>query len=176
MTDTTPGAVTDGGPGVPEGLTDAEKLSALQTYMAVLKPIEAALRARVTADMGKQHVERRGAYLPDGTKLASVGYSGGRKSVKVTDDAAALAWAERNYPDEVETVRVVRPAFLKKLLDVAGSLPVGSEGLDPATGQILDFIKVTQGNPFVSVTTTEEGVERMSVLANGFVAMIEGKS
>lgn len=158
-----------------QGLTDAEKLAALETYAKVLKPAAESLRAKVTHDMGQMHVERVGAFLPDGTKLASVGHSDGRKSAKVTDEAAALAWAEKNYPDEVQTVRVIRPAFLKKLLDVAGSLPVGP-GLDPSTGQELPFIQVALGNPYVTVTTTKEGVERMAALANGFVAMIEGKS
>jgi len=170
MTDNVPGAVHDDGPG---GLTDAEKLAALEAYLKVLKPVADALRAKVTADMGRMHVERVGAFLPDGTKLAAVGHSDGRKSVKITDEPAALAWAERNYPDEVQTVRVVRPAFLKKLLDVAGSLPVGSEGLDSATGEVLGFIEVTQGKPYVTVTTTDEGVGRMAALANGFVAMLE---
>jgi hypothetical protein len=156
-----------------QALTDAEKLAALETYLKVLKPTAETLRAAVTADMGKRHVERVGAFLPDGTKLAAVGHSNGRKSVKVTDEAAALAWAEKNYPDEVQTVRAIRPAFLKKLLDVAASLPVGSEGLDPATGQVLPFIEVLQGSPYVTVTTTKEGVERMASLANGFVAMLE---
>jgi len=160
---------------IPSGLTDAEKLAAIETYLKVLKPVADALRARVTADMGAMHIERVGAFLPDGTKLAAVGHSDGRKSVKVTDEAGALAWAERNYPDEVQTVRVIRPAFLKKLLDVAGSLPVGSVGLDSATGEELPFIEVLQGNPYVTVTTTDEGVGRMATLANGFVAMIEGK-
>lgn len=159
----------------PIRLTDAEKLAALETYMKVLKPAAEALRAQVTTDMGKMHVERVGAFLPDGTKLAAVGHSDGRRSAKVIDEAAALAWAEQNYPEEVQTVRVVRPAFLKKLLDVAGSLPVGP-GLDSSTGQELPFIQVSLGNPFVTVTTTKEGVERMASLANGFVAMIEGSN
>jgi hypothetical protein len=165
MTDATP------------GLTDAEKLAALETYLKVLKASAEALRTRVTADMGVRRVERVGAFLPDGTKLAAVSRSDGRKSVKVTDEAAALAWAERNYPGEVQSVRAIRPAFLKKLLDVAGSLPVGSAGLDVSTGEELPFIEVTQGNPYVMVTTTDDGVERIAALANGFVAMLEsGKS
>jgi hypothetical protein len=162
----------DEGPGLAE-LTDAEKLAALETYLKVLDPMSKALRESVTKDMGKRHVEKVGAYLPDGAKIASVTRSEGRKSVKVTDEAAALAWAERNYPDEVQTVRIIRPAFLKKLLDVAGSLPVGSAGLDSATGEELPFIEVYQGNPYVTVTTTEDGRDRMATLAGGFVAMLE---
>jgi hypothetical protein len=157
----------------PSGLTDAEKLAALETYLKVLEPVAKSLRARLAVDMGRAHVEKVGAFLPDGVKLASVGRSDGRKSAKVVDEAAALVWAEKNYPDEVQTVRAIRPAFLKKLLDVAGSLPVGSDGLDSATGQVLPFIKVVQGNPYLVVTTTDEGVERMTALANGFTAMLE---
>jgi len=154
-------------------LTDAEKLAALETYLKVLKSTADTLRASVTTDMRDRNVERVGAYLPDGTKMASVSYSDGRKAVRVIDEAGALAWAERNYPDEVQTVRTIRPGFLKKLLDVAGSLPVGSMGLDSATGELLPFIQVQQGNPYVTVTTTKDGVNRMATLAGGFVAMLE---
>ena len=69
-------------------------------------------------------------------------------------------------------MKAVNPAFLKKLLDVAGSLPVGSKGLDPSTGEELDFIEVQQGNPYVTVTTTDEGRDRMATLAGGFAAML----
>jgi hypothetical protein len=167
MTDPTTGAATDGGP----GMTDEEKLAALETYLKVLDPMSKALRAKVTEDMGKRHAEKVGAYLPDGTKLASVSRSGGKKTAKVVDPAAALVWCIRNYPGEI--VRAVNPAFLKKLLDVAGSLPVGSKGLDPSTGEELPFIEVQQGNPYVTVTTTDEGRERMAALAGGFAAMLE---
>jgi len=154
-------------------LTDEEKLAAIETYLKVLTPMAKALRARVTADMGKRHVEKVGAYLPGGTKMASVTRSDGRRSVQY-DAAEALAWCAERYPGEIETITQVRPAFLEKLLDVAGSLPVGSKGLDPATGEELPFIEVTQGAPYVTITTTEEGVARMTALAHGFTAMLEG--
>jgi hypothetical protein len=153
------------------GLTDAEKLSALDAYLKVLKPAAEALRAQVTDDMGKRRVEKVGAYLPDGTKLASVTRSEGRISAHVTDEAAALKWCTERYPDEVETVRIIRPAFLKMLLDTAKD---GDVGVDPRTGEVLPFIEVTQGSPFVTVLSTALGKERMAALANGFAAMIEG--
>jgi hypothetical protein len=157
----------------PPKLTDAERLAALQAYLKALGPVEKGLRARVTRDMGIRHVERVGAYLPDGTKIAAVGYSEGNRTAKVVDAAAALAWCLKQYPGEVQTVQVVRPAFLKKLLDVAGSLPVG-KGLDPETGEELPFIEVTRGDPYVTVTTTSAGVGRMEALALGFTRMLEG--
>lgn len=153
------------------GLTDAEKLSALQTYLAVLKPMEAALRARVTEDMGARHVERVGAYLPDGTKLASVGYTPGRTTAKVTDPEAALKWCLDRYPDEI--VKAINPAFLKGILDVSKTGQVGDPGVDPRTGELLNFVQVMQGDPFVTVTTTDEGVARMEALAAGFAGMLE---
>lgn len=169
-----PEGLTDAEVALPEGLTDAEKLSALQTYLAVLKPMEAALRARVTEDMGARHVERVGAYLPDGTKLAAVGYTPGRVTAKVTDPDAALRWCLRAYPDEI--VHAINPAFLKALTDYAKKVgKVGDEGVDPRTGEVLTFIEVVTGSPYVTVTTTDEGVDRMAGLASGFVAMIEGK-
>jgi hypothetical protein len=154
------------------GMTDAEKLAALGTYLKVLGGTERELRTTVTDDMGKRHVEKVGAYLPDGTKMASVARSDGKRTVKINEDAA-LKWCAERHPDEVVTVQMVRPAFLKKLADIAGSLPVGSKGLDSATGEELDFIEVVQGSPYVTVTTTKEGIARMEALAHGFTGMLE---
>jgi hypothetical protein len=168
MTDNVPGAVQDDGPG---GLTDAEKLAALETYLKVLKPTAETLRAAVTADMGKRRVERVGAYLPDGTKMAAVGYSSGRTSARITDETAALNWVLARYPTEVQVIKMIRPAFLKVLLDDAKANGVG---IDKGTGEVLPFIEVSQGAPYVTVTTTTEGVERMASLANGFIGMLEG--
>lgn len=171
MTDMTPRAATDGGP-APDGMTDAEKLTALQTYLKALEPIEKSLRERVTRQLGELKVERVGAYLPDGEKLGAVGYNAGRKSAKVTDPAAALAWCIARYPDEI--VRAINPAFLKKLTAYAGAVgAVGEPGVDPLTGEILPFIEVQQGGAFVTVTTTKEGVARMTQLAYGFAGMVE---
>lgn len=156
-----------------DGLTDAEKLAALETYLKTLEPIAKALRAQVTADMGARRVERVGAYLPDGTKMAAVGYSGGRKTAKVTDSAAALKWCQAQYPEAI--VQAINPAFLKAITDHSAKVGfVGEPGVDPHTGELLTFIEVVQGNPYVTVTTTTEGVDRLAALAGGFVAMLEG--
>lgn len=155
-----------------EGLTDAEQLAAVETYLKALKPIGAALRTRVTEDMGTRRVERVGAYLPDGTKMAAVGYRAGAKTAKVTDPAAALRWCLDRYPDEI--VKAINPAFLTALLDVAKvGGAVGEPGVDPRTGEILNFIEVVQGPPGVTVTTTKEGVARMETLARGFARTLE---
>lgn len=171
MSATTPGATVVGGPG--PGLTDVEKLAALDTYLKVLTETASKLRATVTADMGNQHDERVGAFLPDGTKIASITRSDGRKSATIVDEQAALEWCKSRYPTEVVTVEMIRPAFRKKFLDIAGSLPVGSQGLDSATGEELPFIEVRQGAPYVTVLKTDEGKARMTALAHGFAGMLE---
>lgn len=163
-TETTGAALEEGGP----GLTDRQRLAALDAYLKALKPVADALRAKVEGDMAAAHDERVGAHLPDGTKLASITRSDGKKSVKVTDEAALLAWCKKEHPEHVYTVEMVRPAYRTFLTDVAGSLPLGSKGLDPSTGRELPFIEVQQGSPYVTVTATPEGKQRMQALAHGF--------
>jgi hypothetical protein len=171
MTDTTTGSVTDGGPGRPE-LTDAEKLAALGTYIRVLTGMEEQLRTAVEEDMGRRHVEKVGAYLPDGTKMASVSRSGGRKTAKVTNPSWALIWVRDRYPGEI--VESINPAFLKKLTDYAlSNCTVGEHGVDPKTGEELPFITVEQGNPYVSIVTTPDGFAALTALAHGFARMLE---
>ncbi len=159
-----------------EKLTNAEKLAAIETYMKTLKTISEALRHTVTIEMGTRHVERVGAFLPDGTKIAAVGYSDGRMSARVTDEAAALEWCLNRYPDEVQTVQIIRPAFLKMLIDIAKADDAkdGDKGVDPRTGEELPFIEVGRGKPYVTVTTTKDGVARMEALAYGFAGTLEG--
>jgi hypothetical protein len=171
MTNETNGVATTGGP-AGAGMTDAEKLTALQTYMKALKPLEEALRAAVAADLKVRKVEKVGAYLPDGEKLGAVGLNPGRKTATVTDSGAALRWALAHRPEAV--VQTVAPAFLKALTDYAAKVgEPGEPGVDPETGEVLDFIEVRQGNPFVTVTTTKEGIARMTQLAHGFAGMLE---
>lgn len=174
MSNETTGPATDGGAPAP-GLTNAEKLAALQTYLKALTPMEKALRQQVVDEMGSLRVEKVGAYLPDGEKIGAIGYNRGRKSATVTDSAAALRWALERHPEAV--VQAISPAFLKALTDHAAKVgEPGEKGVDPETGEQLPFIEVRQGDPFVTVTTTKQGVERMTQLAHGFAGMLEGPS
>jgi hypothetical protein len=152
--------------------TDAEKLAAVGTYVKVLTGIEKGLRAAVTKDMGDRRVEKVGAYLPDGTKMASVSRSDGKKTARVTNPAHALLWCLKHHPEEI--VQAINPAFLKKLTDYAqANCEIGEHGVDPYTGEELTFIEVARGNPYVTITTTDDGVARMTALAQGFAGMLE---
>lgn len=154
----------------PTPASDVLKLAALDTYLKVLDPMAKDLRKRVTADMGRQGHEKLAAKLPDGIKLASVTRSDGRKTAKVTDEAAALAWCLKNHPEEIVTVQSIRPSFLAKLLAAAKT---DGYGIDKPTGEVLPFIEVVQGNPYVTIFATDEGDARMEALAHGFAAMLE---
>lgn len=152
-------------------LTDRQKLVALETYIKFIKSHADGLRVRVTEEMGRNDDERVGAKLPDGTKIGTISYSEGRVGAKVEDEAAALAWCLRAHPSEVQTVQIIRPAYMKSLLDTAKAEGVG---IDLSTGEILPFIKVEKGQPFITVTSTKDGTERMAMLAEGFPNMLEG--
>jgi len=170
MTEQTTGAVHHGAP--TDGLTNAEKLTALQTYVKALKPMEEHLRRAALADLQSAKAERVGAYLPSGEKIGAVSLSKGRKTAKVTDAAAALRWCLAKYPEAI--VQAINPAFLKKLTDHSAAVGmIGEPGVDPETGEALDFIEVQQGDPYVTVTTTKEGVAHMTQLAHGFAGMLE---
>jgi hypothetical protein len=171
VTDETNGAPTAGGPAGAE-LTNAEKLTALASYLKALKPIEEHLRAATIADMQTNRAERVGAFMPDGEKIGAVGYNPGNKKARVTDPAAALAWCLRKYPDAV--VQAISPAFLKAITDYSAKVgEVGEPGVDGRDGELLDFITVEKGAAFVTVTPTKEGVARMTALAGGFAGMLE---
>lgn len=153
-------------------LTDAEKLTAIDSYIKTLTTMAKELRTKVTDEMGMRRTERVGAYLPDGTKIGAVTHSAGNKTAKVIDQEAALKWCTDRYPDEI--VRAINPAFLKGLLDAAKATgSPGEPGYDPRTGEVLDFIEVVRGAPYVVVTTTDDGVDRMRALAFGFAGMLE---
>lgn len=172
MTDETTGAPLAGGPAGAE-LTNAEKLTALTAYLKAMKPLEEHLRAATVADMQRNRAERVGAFMPDGEKIGAVGYNSGNRRTRVTDQAAAVAWCIQRYPDAI--VKAINPAFLKAICEYSAKTgQVGEPGVDPKTGEVLDFLIVEQGNPFVTVTPTKEGVARMTALAHGFAGMLEG--
>jgi hypothetical protein len=171
MRDEKTGPVDHGG-ALADGLTNAEKLVAISTYVKVLKSMEGPLRDAALDDLLSVKSERVGAYLPGGEKIGTVGVVSGSKKAVVTDEAKALRWVLSTYPGAV--IQSISPSFLKSLLDHAAKSGMpGEPGVDPETGELLDFIEVRQGDPHVSVSTTKEGVARMTQLAHGFAGMLE---
>lgn len=85
--------------------------------------------------------ERKAAVI-NGHNLGYVTLANGRKSVSVDDETAFLAWIEARWPSEVE--KTVRPAFRKKMLDLA--LKRGA--LIDGDGVVCEAVSVRQGDPY----------------------------
>lgn len=98
----------------------------------------------------------------DGTKLGTVSVSDGKKTAKVSDESALLAWVKANRPDQLRYV--VEPAYidaLKKLAVEHGS------AVDKDTGEVIPGIEVTEGDPFASARPTAEAKALMHDLLAG---------
>lgn len=108
-------------------------LERLKTLEAELKT-SLGLRAgeRVSADFGGFH-------------LGFVTMARGRKTARVVNEAAFLAYVKARFPGEVEVVERVNPAFQKRLLDEAAKQGAFKDD----DGITIDgIIQVTQGEPY----------------------------
>ncbi|MFI9203307.1 hypothetical protein [Streptomyces sp. NPDC053048] len=135
-------------PGAPK-YTPAE-IKAATTKEAVLKALfdqiekayEAA-RTDVQAMLDEQQKTTGGtkfdAMLPDGTKVADIGLTGGEPAAKITDPQAFNTWARERFPSEAVTrlVKSVQPRFVELLLDQMTAAGV-AQVVDEETGEVLD--------------------------------------
>ncbi|MGW1770665.1 hypothetical protein [Streptomyces sp. NPDC002104] len=127
-----------------------DEIRAAATREAVLKAlldqIEAAYetaRTDMQAMLDEQQKTTGGtkfeATLPDGTKVADIGLTGGEPAAKVTDERAFAAWARARFPSEAVTtlVKSVQPKFVELLLDQMTAAGV-AQIVDEDTGEVLD--------------------------------------
>lgn len=102
--------------------------------------------AEAKRDLGLLPGERKAAVV-DGTVLGHVTMAKGRKTARVVNEAAVLAYVKAHHPTEIEYVALeqVRPAFLKTLLDDA----VKKGAFVDADGVVIDgLIEVVEGAPY----------------------------
>ena len=129
-------------------------VSELAMQAAVLKALLDEVSARVKVTKAQAEAAFRetgttgaGAQLPDGTKIATVTYTGGdSKSARVTDENVFLAWVLREHPEQMELI--VRPAYQKGLLDAAEK---AGQPVDPTTGETVPGVAVKNTTPYVSI-------------------------
>lgn len=96
------------------------------------------------ADMDMLAGERKAAVV-DGQVIGHVTLTKGRKSARVADPQALLAYVKAQHPTEVETIEQVRPAYVRALLDdaVRKGAQVDSDGV------VIDgLIEVVEGQPY----------------------------
>lgn len=95
-------------------------------------------------ELGLLPGERKAAVV-DGTVLGHVTMAKGRKTARVANEAAVLAWVKAHHPSEVEVTEQVRPAFLKALLDDAAK----KGAFIDSDGVVIDgLITVVEGEPY----------------------------
>jgi len=105
-------------------------------------------RAALLDTMAEQGITGLKARLPDGTTVAEVPYKGGNSRAQVDDNAALVAWMERNRPDEVEVVKTVRPQTMKAILDAANK---EGRAVDPRTGEAIPGIGFGDSTPYIQI-------------------------
>lgn len=109
-------------------MTREETAARLVIISWLLKQL-AAVNGKARAELGDWPAKTRAvAALPDGTAVGTVTITQGRESLRVTDEAAFLAWVKEHRPDQVETVERVHKAYRKHVLDDVkdgGELPPG---------------------------------------------------
>lgn len=100
--------------------------------------------AQAKAELALLQGERKAAVV-GGQVLGHVTMAKGRKTARVVNEAALLAYVQSHHPTEVETVEQVRPAFLKQLLEDAAK----KGAFIDSDGVVIDgIIDVTEGSPY----------------------------
>ena len=124
--------------------------------VAALKTLADDIRTTLDKDktgllevMAEQGITGLAARLPDGTKVASLPYVGGEDRAQVVDEAALVAWMERNRPGEI--VKTVRKETLKAILDAANAGGATGHVVDPATGEVIPGIGFGPSTPYTQV-------------------------
>jgi hypothetical protein len=111
----------------------------------------------------------RAAAKVGGAVLGFVTMTRGRKTARVVNDAALLAYVRTHYPTEVEVTERVNPAFLRGLLDKATMIGAFID----TDGQVLDgLIEVTEGDPYpMAKLNTDADITMAGLLGRGGVGI-----
>ena len=101
------------------------QLVAIAVLKDMLTEADTALRAQILKQMLPTDRQSAVTYDAEGepVQVGSVTRKklepGGKPTVSVADYDALIKWCRKHAPDEVETVFTVRPAFAKRLLQLA---------------------------------------------------------
>jgi len=107
----------------------------------------------------------------DGLHLGFVTMSKGKRTARVQNDTAFLAFVKAHYPTEVEVVESVNPAFQKRILDEAAK--VGD--FKDADGITIDgIISVSVGEPYPVVTKDPDLDIALAALSERGVLTVDG--
>lgn len=125
--------------------------------LAVLKVLSERLReARVLLEKQARELMEpvdRLVVRVDDEVVGAVTVVNGRRTARVVDAAALLAWVKDNRPTEVQTVESVRSSYVTAVLSAAKDLGVA---VDSITGELVPGIEVTVGDPYPMIRLTAD--------------------
>lgn len=122
-----------------------------------LEGVAAAASARARVYRDELTVEARTEFEREGTApswrdpdLATMTLGVSHETPYVTNEVALLEWVADRYPDQVETVEQIRPAFRTRLLDEA--VIDDGDAVDAETGEVIRGVGVRPGGVAGSLT------------------------
>lgn len=130
-------------------ITPAQKIAALT-----------AIKAGIDDQIKKAKVEALDTAEQIGVKSFDTGIGGvtvvkGKESV-VIDDVALLPELKEQFPEQVETIERVRPAYLRYLLDEQLVIVAG-EVVDKTTGEAVEWASVKPaGDDYITYPASKE--------------------
>jgi hypothetical protein len=128
----------------------------LLTLGAVRDAVDAeykARRATLQAEYEELGLERQRITTADDMEFGVVVLANGSVVVEVVDHDAMIDWLESNRPDMIKTRHDIDPTYWRVLAEAARS---AGAGVDPATGQRLDWIRVSVGAKSLRATPTRD--------------------
>lgn len=110
-------------------------------------------------------LERQRIVTTDGMDFGSVVYTTGSVTVEITDTEAMIDYMSHEHPDELvtKTVYSINAAYWRLLANAAKKAGVG---VDPHTGQVLDWIKVSISDRNLRATPTRAAKTQVRDLLN----------
>lgn len=162
--------------------TRAERLQLMLAHRAAASALEASLK-----DEAAEEAEREGAKINwSWPGQGQVYTSHNDDASTVTDPAALLTWVKSNYPEQVQVIEAIRPAWLKVFLDTVEPIPDGDETpepervaagdrlnvVDPRGGAIVPGVRWVKGGGLrsVSVKPDPDATRRMNLAAAAYAA------
>lgn len=99
-----------------------------------------------------------------GDLMGTISRTGGQSEAFVKDERVLLVWCEVEHPEEIETVKRVRPAFVGKLLKDAAE---NDEAVDVTTGQAVPGIEFRTKDYGLSRRPNRDAKSKLKTLVLG---------
>lgn len=124
-------------------------------------------RAWLTEQMGPDLLAVRA--VANGKDVGRASWVDAKLAFKVTDLTLFLEFVKQHYPEEIVTA--VNPAFQKRYLS---ELAQQGEAIIDNIGTVVQGVRLTQSNPYVSVTKAKDAREKVAALLAGGQVSLDG--